>query len=385
MKRFFSLMTLFLAGGALLMTSCSSDDDDDNGGGSTTGKSPFASVTAKDGGSTLTATVDDTQKTIKFGEFQNMTNLTSVEVTFKMNKGHILKTPANLTSNVNLMSPVYVTVLLNGKTEETYTMTAEVPELPDPVLGAKVNGVAATVADDKSITIKWEEGMEINHMVFDLELAEGATVVSPEDCTFDLEFGDGTLVVNYYDEEIVYTVRATDYKDPLLDMGWADVTANFGTLPDYIKVYKTEKAGGIEKAAAYVVMLGSQAEMGCVGDGVTNKKTLDDLENIGDYKVYLVGVDSSITQIMVSHNLSLTAHYADQVLCLNGSLMRAGAPHAALTAPTLRALFGVPIHLYPEQCEEPDETCAQCGAHCHSAEAPACPSPDAAPPSSPTR
>ena len=299
MKRFFSLMMLFLAGGALLMTSCSSDDSDENGGG-TTSTSPFASVTAKDGSSTLTATVDDMQKTIKFGQFQNMTNLTSVEVTFKMNKGHILKTPVNLTSNVNLMSPVYVTVLLNGKTEETYTMTADVPEMPDPVLGATVNGVKATVADDKSITIKWEEGMEINHMVFELELAEGAKVVSPEDCTFDLEFGKGTLVINYYDEEIVYTVRATDYKDPLLDMGWADVTANFGTLPAYIKVYKTENAGGIEKAAAYVVMLGSQAEMGCVGDGTTNKKTLDELENIGDYKVYLVGVDSSITQIMVS-------------------------------------------------------------------------------------
>ncbi len=299
MKRFFSLMMLFLAGGALLMTSCSSDDSDENGGG-TTSTSPFASVTAKDGSSTLTATVDDMQKTIKFGQFQNMTNLTSVEVTFKMNKGHILKTPVNLTSNVNLMSPVYVTVLLNGKTEETYTMTADVPEMPDPVLGATVNGVKATVADDKSITIKWEEGMEINHMVFELELAEGATVVSPEDCTFDLEFGEGTLVINYYDEEIVYTVRATDYKDPLLDMGWADVTANFGTLPDYIKVYQTENAGGIENAAAYVVMLGSQAEMGCVGDGAKNKKTLDELENIGDYKVYLVGVDSSITQIMVS-------------------------------------------------------------------------------------
>ena len=45
------------------------------------------------------------QKTIKFGQFQNMTNLTSVEVTFKMNKGHILKNPVNLISNVNLMSP----------------------------------------------------------------------------------------------------------------------------------------------------------------------------------------------------------------------------------------------------------------------------------------
>ena len=299
MKRFFSLMTLFLAGGALLMTSCSSDDDDDNGG-STTSKAPFASVTAKDGASTMTATVDDTEKTIKFGEFQNTKDMSAVEVTFKMNKGHILKTPANLTSNVNLTVPYKVVVLLNGKTEETYTMTAVVPEVPDAVLGAKVNGVDATVGEDNSITIKWQDGMEINHMVFELELAEGAKVVSPEDCTFDLEFGEGTLVINYYDEEIVYTVRATDYKDPLLDMGWADVTANFGTLPDYIKVYQTENAGGIENAAAYVVMLGSQAEMGCVGDGTTNKKTLDELENIGDYKVYLVGVDSSITQIMVS-------------------------------------------------------------------------------------
>lgn len=280
-------MTLFLAGGALLMTSCSSDDDDENGGG-TTSTTPFASVTAKDGASTMTATVDDTEKTIKFGEFQNTKDMSAVEVTFKMNKGHILKTPANLTSNVNLTVPYKVVVLLNGKTEETYTMTAVVPEVPDAVLGAKVNGVDATVGEDNSITIKWQDGMEINHMVFELELAEGAKVVSPEDCTFDLEFGEGTLVINYYDEEIVYTVRATDYKDPLLDMGWADVTANFGTLPDYIKVYQTENAGGIENAAAYVVMLGSQAEMGCVGDGTTNKKTLDELENIGDYKVYLV-------------------------------------------------------------------------------------------------
>ena len=179
-------------------------------------------------------------------------------------------------------------------------MTAEVPELPDPVLSANVDGVDATIGEDKSITIKWQEGMEINHMVLTLELAEGAMVKSPEDLAFDLEFGNGTLVISYNNEDIVYTVKATDYKDPMLDMGWADVTANFGTLPPYIKVYKTEKAGGIENVAAYVVMLGSQATMGCIGEGVSNKKTLDDLENIGDYNVYLVGVDSSITQIMVS-------------------------------------------------------------------------------------
>ena len=300
MKRFFSLMTLFLAGGALLMTSCSSDDDDDNGG-STTSKAPFASVTAKDGASTMTATVDDTEKTIKFGEFQNTKDMSAVEVTFKMNKGYILKSPGNLKSEVDLTVPVkVVVVLMNGKTEETYTMTAVVPEVPEAVLGAKVDGVDATVGEDKSISIKWQDGMEINHMVFELELAEGAKVVSPEDLAFDLEFGVGKLVVNYLNEDITYTVKVTDYKDPLLDMGWTDVTANFGTLPAYIKVYKTEKAAGVEGNVAYVAMMGSQAEMGCVGDGASAKKTIAELEADGAYNVYLVGIDSSTVQLMVS-------------------------------------------------------------------------------------
>ena len=74
------------------------------------------------------------------------------------------------------------------------------------------------------------------------------------------------------------------------------------------------------------------------------------------------------TQLMVSHNLSLAAHYATHVLCLHKTLLRQGPPHAALDRQTLRQLFGIPIHLYPDQCEEPDETCAQCGAHCHTSQ-----------------
>ena len=299
MKRFFSLMTLFLAGGALLMTSCSSDDDDDNGG-STTSKAPFASVTAKDGASTMTATVDDTEKTIKFGEFQNTKDMSAVEVTFTMNKGYILKSPENLKSEVDLTVPVkVVVVLMNGKTEETYTMTAVVPEVPEAVLGAKVDGVDATVGEDKSITIKWQDGMEINHMVFELELAEGAKVVSPEDLAFDLEFGVGKLVVNYLNEDITYTVKVTDYKDPLLDMGWTDVTSEFGTLPAYIKVYKTEKAAGIDNNVAYVAMMGSQATMGVVGNG-TDLKTINEYEADGAYNVYLVGVNSTVYNVIVN-------------------------------------------------------------------------------------
>ena len=266
-------MTLLLAGGGLFLASCSDDDNGENNGPSG-GSAPFASVTAKDGSSTMTATVNDTDKTIKFGEFQNTTDLTAVEVTFKMNKGHILKTPANLTSTVNLNNPVNVVVLMNGKTEETYKMTADTPETPEAILGAKVGDVEAAVGEDKSITVKWQEGMEINHMVFTLDLVEGATVKSPENLTFDLEFEEGRLVVNYLGEDIPYTVKVTDYKDPLLDMGWTDVTANFGTLPAYIKVYKTTKAGGRDNNVAYVAMIGSKAEMGCVGEGISGKKTI---------------------------------------------------------------------------------------------------------------
>lgn len=290
-------MTLLLAGGGLFLASCSDDDNGENDGPSG-GSTPFASVTAKDGSSTMTATVNDTDKTIKFGEFQNTTDLTAVEVTFKMNKGHILKTPANLTSTVNLNNPVNVVVLMNGKTEETYKMTADTPETPEAILGAKVGDVEAAVGEDKSITVKWQEGMEINHMVFTLDLVEGATVKSPENLTFDLEFGDGTLVVNYQGSDITYTVKATDYVDPMPALGWTDVTTEFAPLPAYIKVYKTTKAGGIDNNVAYVAMMGSQATMAIVGDG-TNPKTIDEYETNGEYKVYVVGVNSTVQNIII--------------------------------------------------------------------------------------
>ena len=38
-----------------------------------------------------------------------------------------------------------------------------------------------------------------------------------------------------------------------------------------------------------------------------------------------------------------------------------GAPRATLTSSTLMELFGVPIHLYPDQCDPEDPGCPQCG------------------------
>ena len=71
------------------------------------------------------------------------------------------------------------------------------------------------------------------------------------------------------------------------------------------------------------------------------------------------------TQLMVTHNLPLAAHYADHVIGLNKKVIAQGPPQQTLLAPTLMKLFGVPIHLYPNQCEHPEAACNQCGALCH--------------------
>ncbi|MGE9984408.1 metal ABC transporter ATP-binding protein [Desulfovibrio sp. SGI.169] len=68
------------------------------------------------------------------------------------------------------------------------------------------------------------------------------------------------------------------------------------------------------------------------------------------------------TQLMVSHNLPLAAHYATHVICLNKSVRAQGPPRNTLTAANLLNTFGVPIHLYPDQCGGEDPACPQCGA-----------------------
>lgn len=68
------------------------------------------------------------------------------------------------------------------------------------------------------------------------------------------------------------------------------------------------------------------------------------------------------TLIMVSHNLPLAAHFATYVICIKQTVVGEGEPRQTLTGKTLLALFGVPIHLYPQQCADPGPTCATCGA-----------------------
>jgi hypothetical protein len=69
-----------------------------------------------------------------------------------------------------------------------------------------------------------------------------------------------------------------------------------------------------------------------------------------------------LTIAMVSHNLPLAAHYATHVLCVHEGSVVEGAPRAVLTARNLIKVFGIPIHLYPDQCGEPQLQCPKCGA-----------------------
>ena len=234
MKKLFTpplLAALLCCMGAFLIASCSDDDEK----WPSEVSQPFVSVTAADGDATITAVISDADKTITFGEFQNMTDLSKVTVTFDMTWGAILKTPGTATAEVNLTSPYSVVVNVGYLHEETYLMSAKPKDIPNPILSAKVGDEEAVIAGN-TITIAYKTGMNVNAMVFDIELVPGASLKSPADRTFDLEFADGTLVVTYGGTDYTYVVKQTGYTDPLLSQGWTDETGSFGTLPKYIKV-----------------------------------------------------------------------------------------------------------------------------------------------------
>lgn len=97
---------------------------------------------------------------------------------------------------------------------------------------------------------------------------------------------------------------------------------------------------------------------------------LDEAEAGVDYKgerLFWELLDKSrkefgFTLLMVSHNLPLAAHYATHVICIKQKLLAEGTPQETLTSSLLQHLFGAPIHLYPDQCLELNQTCPDCGA-----------------------
>ncbi|MDR1777665.1 MAG: metal ABC transporter ATP-binding protein [Desulfovibrio sp.] len=72
--------------------------------------------------------------------------------------------------------------------------------------------------------------------------------------------------------------------------------------------------------------------------------------------------ERGFTQLMVSHNLPMAAHYATHTICLNRRVIAEGPPRSALSSSTLLELFGMPVHIYPDQCDDGEDACPQCGA-----------------------
>lgn len=302
MKKSILAAALLLCAGCWF-TSCSKDEGEDP-----QPVDPIVSVTAVDGSKTATATISHEARTIDFGQFEELIDLSNVQVTFTLAKGVVMKNPTSTQASVNLMSPLTVTVN-DGKQDISYTMTGTAQEIPDPISSASVGGVAATI-DGRDITIAYTDGMNVSELPLDLELQDGATVKSPDALTLDLEFTESIqLVVNYYNTDYTYTVKLSGYTNPFAARGWEDVTANYGELPAYIKVYKIPAINGLEGEVGYVVLLLKGSTMGIVG-GTNNLMTIAEAVKSYDYTVYFATSSTTIPtmvrdgEVVAENNLS---------------------------------------------------------------------------------
>ena len=88
-----------------------------------------------------------------------------------------------------------------------------------------------------------------------------------------------------------------DYVDPLLSKGWTNVTSSYGTLPNYIKVYKNEDLlnNAATKSIGYIaIMSPGKSTMGALGAGKDNKKSIYTFASEEpSWNVLLVGIEST--------------------------------------------------------------------------------------------
>ena len=303
----------FLFAAALLLfagfTSCTKDDDK---GGEQTPVDPIESVTAVDGSQIATATISHENKTIDFGQFKELIDISKVQVTFKLAKGVVMKSPATTEATVSLINPLTVTVN-DGTKDISYTMTGTGQDIPDPVISAKAGGVDATI-EGRDITIAYADGMDASALALTLDLQDGATVTSPDPLTFDLEFAESAeVVVNYFDTDYTYTVKLSGYQNPFIAHGWSDVTADYGQVPDYIKVYKIPAINGLEGEVGYVVLLLPGATMGIVG-GADNPMTVAEAVKGYDYTVYFATSSTTIPTMVNDGVVVAESNYSQPML-----------------------------------------------------------------------
>lgn len=306
-KTFLLAALLFLCAG---FVSCSNDDNGEDD--PVVPVDPIESVTAVDGSQTATATISHENRTIDFGQFKELIDISKVQVTFKLAKGVVMKSPATTQATVSLINPLTVTVN-DGTKDISYTMTGKGQDIPDPVISAKVGGVAATI-DGRDIMVAYSDGMDASAVALELELHDGATVTSPDPLVFDLEFAESAeVVVNYFDTDYTYTVKLSGYTNPFAARGWSDVTADYGQVPDYIKVYKIPAINNLQGEVGYVVLLLPGATMGIVG-GADNPMTVAEAVKGYDYTVYFATSSTTIPTMVNDGVVVAESNYSQPML-----------------------------------------------------------------------
>lgn len=306
-KTFLLAALLFLCAG---FVSCSNDDNGEDD--PVVPVDPIESVTAVDGSQTATATISHENRTIDFGQFKELIDISKVQVTFKLAKGVVMKSPATTQATVSLINPLTVTIN-DGTKDISYTMTGKGQDIPDPVISAKVGGVAATI-DGRDIMVAYSDGMDASAVALELELHDGAVVKSPDPLVFDLEFAESAeVVVNYFDTDYTYTVKLSGYQNPFAARGWSDVTADYGQVPDYIKVYKIPAINNLQGEVGYVVLLLKGATMGIVG-GADNAMTIAEAVKGYDYTVYFATSSTTIPTMVNDGVVVAESNYSQPML-----------------------------------------------------------------------
>ena len=159
----------------------------------------------------------------------------------------------------------------------TVACTEKVSTKKEPVL----QPIKSVIAMDgkKEVTAKIDHAAKtINFAAFEnvddmtavevkIEVAEGATLVSPEAvATLDLSKAV-KVVVNNNVRDLEYVMTAEKpVLNPIKEAGFS-ITDQFGALPEHIKIYSNKKLGTAKNVEGFIIELSEGAEFAVYGNG----------------------------------------------------------------------------------------------------------------------
>lgn len=233
---------------------------------------PLLGVSAEDGQSTTQATMLGND--IKLA-FNNMTDLSSVYVTFRLARGAKLVYPSNTLCILNFEknNPMEV-IVNNGVADIRYRLTAVTPVRPVfKTLRAMDGDLEAEVeVDDISRTIVFQflNRVDLNDVEIQMETNDGAFLLGLVPKRFDLTRTHTIGVFNGL-AEVEYKLSGFSTDVFAKDGRWTDLSQDYVT-PDsgapFFKMYRTETAGDTRSCVAAVqTFAGGSFDMTVLGNG----------------------------------------------------------------------------------------------------------------------